>query len=208
MLSSYRFDSQYHPNPQQADSFPGFRLLEEGYFSPGHFCPILVRELDQLRIHYMQWGKRGIHSHHRKAVLPVQSPLDELDQLQIFPSSRCLIPGNGYYLGTPDGRHWKVELHGQETFCFAAIRSPLSHADGTFSEYFSILATSSHALLRQHHLLMPIIIPRHLEMAWLNPSTPAANIQAWLTQPHSATITVREVQYLQEMDAPWSHQAA
>ena len=209
MLASYRFDSNYHPAPSSGLSDHAFRLLEAGTFAPGQYCPVLTREFGQLRMHYCQWGNEGIHHiYHRRAVTPVASLVRDQDQATIFPSSRCLIPGNAYYFQTPDGRNWKVEAEEEDGFCFAGLRYRREGKDGEMTNHFSILATAAQGALSDYHLLMPVMIPKHLEMAWLNPATSQTRINAWLTEPCSASLSICEVQYLQEKDPSWSHLAA
>lgn len=204
MLSSYKFDSNYQPAANLSQS--SFRLLEDGIFSHEDFCPVLTQELDQLRIHYLQWGNEGIHYiHSRHSVTPVNHLAGEHT---LRPSRRCLIPTNAYYFKTPDGRAWKIESTDQETFCFGGILYQRENTRGEASRHFSILATAAHDELKAYHGLMPVIIPRQLEAAWLNPNTSIQKIQEWLTQPQAHSLTICEVQYLHETDHAWSHLAA
>lgn len=204
MLSSYKFDSNYQPLSHENSS--SFRLLEAGVFSQGDYCPVLTSELGQLRIHYLQWGNDGIHYiHSRHSVTPVSHLVAEHS---LLPSRRCLIPANAYYFTTPDGRAWKIESKDQETFCFGSILYHRETTSGELTKHFSMLATSAHDSLKAYHGLMPVIIPRQLEAAWLNPETSIHKINQWLQQPTPHTFTVCEVQYLHETDQAWSHLAA
>lgn len=204
MLSSYKFDSNYQPASSLSQS--SFRLLEDGIFDQGDYCPVLTKEADQLRIHYLQWGNAGMHYiHSRHNVTPTTHLVADHS---LLPSKRSLIPANAYYFKTPDGRAWKIELEDQETFCFGGILYHRETTQGEVSQHFSILATTAHDELKSYHGLMPVVIPKHLEAAWLNPNTPLQRINEWLHTPHRHSFTICEVQYLHETDQAWSHLAA
>lgn len=204
MLDSYRFDSNYHPS--RADHSM-FRLLEEGIFSHGDFCPVLTKEMDRLRIHYFNWGNEGTHYiYSRKSVLPVHH--SSLSKQTLLPSSRVLIPANAFYFHTPDGRKWKAELAHAETFCFAAVRYQRLDIHNQHSDHFSILATSSISEMRDFHGLMPVIVPQKYEMAWLNSTTPLERIQEIATSLPNPPLKITQVEYLFETDLHRSNRAA
>ena len=184
-----------------------FRLLEEGIFSHGDFCPVLTKELDRLRIHYYNWGNEGTHYiYSKKSVLPIHQ--NSLKLQELLPSGRVLIPANAFYFHTPDGREWKAELPNSETFCFAAIRYQRATSPQQQSEHFSILATSSSSEMRDFHGLMPVIIPQKFEMAWLSDATPLDRIHQIATSSPIPPLTITQVEYLFETDQHWSYQAA
>lgn len=210
MVQAYAFHADYQPPANQSLPAAPFRLLEGGQFAPGQYCPVVKRELDQIRIHYYRWANernRPIH-HPGRAFLPIQALQANAATIACLPSQRLLIPANAYYLTTHQRRQAKVSLADHHTFCFAALGHTLVLPNGECQPSFSLLTTEAPQPLRSHHRFMPLIIPRQLEAAWLNPNTPIERIQQWLLRPQSLDLQLTPVQPLTEKDPSWSHLAA
>ncbi len=203
MLASYRFESAYQHPASHLQHLP-FRLLEGGIFSPGEFCPVVSLDGEDLRVHFCRWGSPGLGF--SKSLRAWISPHAFLHQA-IQPEQRCLIPANAYYFRSSDGRTWKVEQQDGSAFCFAGVRFSQPGPDGALTPHVAVLATEATSSLRPFHLLMPAILPPPQEAAWLRKPA-SASFASLLPAPALPSLSICEVQYLQEMDPQWSHLAA
>jgi len=223
MLASYTFNTNYQPSPAQDQQLPSLRLLEGGKFTPGQFSPVLVREYNQVRLKYFQWGlvpawTKGSNKEKARRFVASEHLLRQAGFQIALRRQRCLIPADGYYLSakqlsskkthdtktfdnrTYDKQNWKVNSDGGGTFCFAGVYDTWKNSDGTLLQSFAILTTESDAEMRQFGLQMPLILPKKLEGLWLNPYAQMQKIYDVLNQPYPVNLQAYPVQELKEME--------
>jgi putative SOS response-associated peptidase YedK len=106
-------------------------------------------------------------------------------------SHRCLVVADGFYewqLGA-DGKKEPVyfQLTGGELFGFAGLwTSRRDDATGEAVDSCEIITTTPNELVAPVHDRMPVILPRELEGAWLDPELPKDHALE-LLRPYEAT---------------------
>lgn len=110
---------------------------------------------------------------------------------------RCLIPADGFYewrLGA-DRKKEPVyfQLTGGELFAFAGLwTSRRDDATGELVDSYTIITSRPNELVAPVHDRMPVILPRELEGAWLDPELPKHHALEFLRpyDPAGMTVTV------------------
>ena len=106
-----------------------------------------------------------------------------------FAKRRCLVIADGFYewRGEAGGKQpYRATLADGGPFGFAGLwESWKSRADGAVIESCTILTTEANELLRPIHPRMPVILDPADFDVWLDPTRPAAALQAIL-RPHPA----------------------
>jgi len=98
-----------------------------------------------------------------------------------FRSRRCLVPSDGYYEWLTDGKRktpFFIHLPEEEPFAFAGLwdRWEGSEIEPFFS--YAIATTEAVESVRFIHHRMPVVLPERHWMAWLDSSTPAADLSS------------------------------
>ena len=208
MVAAYTFNTQY--DPQGMDRVPSLRLLEGGKFTGGQYAPIMVREYDQVRLKYFQWGLLPAFTQpERGEAGVVYVPADRLFRNSAYQvpirRQRCLIPADGFYTARTHRGHghvFKLARPAGETFCFAGIYDTWRQADGTLLESFAIITVPSNQHLSRFGLQMPLILPHNVEGTWLNPYTDLNKIQKLLSLPTGTGLRIHPVQELRLPEVP------
>lgn len=157
--------------------------------APGQDSPV-VRHADgkrTLRLH--RWGL--IPSWAKEASIGYKMINARAETLAEKPSfrkalerRRCLVPADGFYEWMKEGRlkiPVRFILKSRETFAFAGLWESWKKPDGTDLLSFTIITTAANALIKSIHERMPVILPRELEGAWLDPAlTDAAALEKFL----------------------------
>ncbi|MGA0031990.1 MAG: SOS response-associated peptidase [Burkholderiales bacterium] len=90
-----------------------------------------------------------------------------------FRRRRCLVPMAGFYewQKTASGKvpHY-IHLLNEEQFAVAGLWEHWQGGDGVAVESFTIITTGANALMARLHERMPVILPQHLQDAWLDPA--------------------------------------
>ena len=210
MLAAYTFNSNYQPTNSERPHLPSLRLLEGGKFLPKQYSPVLVKEYNDIRLRFFKWGMIPAWAKGNKKVNPrLFTPASQVFSQPSFQlpirRQRCLIPADGYYMekATPRGTQtFKVSEREAGTFCFAGIYDTWRQPDGTMLQTFSILTTESNDKMSPFGLQMPLILPRNLEQAWLNPNTSLAKIELILQLPSAKPLCIHQVHELKEVELP------
>ena len=210
MLAAYTFNSHYRPHDSQHACMPSLRLLEGGKFYPKQFSPILLKEYNEVRLRFFQWGLIPAWSKHHKSgkvrqFISINQLLQHPGYQNALQRHRCLIPADGYYIEqvTPRGiQTHKVTGKQAETFCFAGIYDSWKKADGSILYTFSIITTQAPEPLQSFGMQMPMILPRNFEQAWLNPKTHPGKIEMMMKLPVVQPLNVHPVHELKELELP------
>lgn len=216
MLASYTFNSTYKPTAQEWQQFPSLRLLEGGQFMPNQFSPVLVWEYQQIRLKYFQWGMlspwmKKSEEGKGKKYAPVEQVFRHPKYHLPLRRSRCLVPADGYYLEVMKNsgmEKYKLSMSNGDGFCFAGIFDTWKRSDGTFLNSFAIL-TQPNSNENFQHVRKPLILPKNLEAAWLNPYTDMNKIQKILQLPSGKGMSIQRVHELRLQEAnSWDNAAA
>jgi len=217
MLASYTFNSAYKPSHQEWSHFPSLRLLEGGHFEPDQYSPVLVWEYQQIRLKYFQWGMLSAwtkvgEEQKRKKFAPVEKAFSH-PQFQLpLRRNRCLIPADGYYIELSHPRRkekYKFSMPQGDGFCFAGLYDTWKRPDGSLLHSFAML-TQPNSEEAYHHSRKPMILPKNLEAAWMNPYTDLNKINKILHLPSRSGIQMQRVHelQLQEQRNEWDSAAA
>jgi putative SOS response-associated peptidase YedK len=110
-------------------------------------------------------------------------------------SQRCLVPVDGFYewqKTTVAGKQKKIphfiRLKDVETFAFAGLYDVWRDAEGREIPSFTIVTTGPNELMATIHNRMPVILSPENESAWLDSTTPLAQVLALLQPCPAATM--------------------
>jgi putative SOS response-associated peptidase YedK len=190
MLATYTFNSQYQQPTTHDLGLPNLRLLEGGTFEPEQHAAVMVHEFGQIRLRHFQWGlvpSWGGHSAMGKnrAFASAATIFRRPAFQESIRHRRCLVPADGFHvqkditIGSPV---YKLSLPNDPMFCFAGIHEYWTNQRGEEVHSFAIITTGAPRSLSQFGTRMPMILPRNLEKAWLNPDTNLTQI-ANMLQP-------------------------
>ena len=103
---------------------------------------------------------------------------------------RCLIPADGFYEwmalpGQKSKQPMYIRLKGGELFAFAGL---YVQGPSDVGETCVIVTTAANEVLAPIHNRMPVILPRDLLDAWLDPSATLAEIEAMLGPAPEASL--------------------
>jgi putative SOS response-associated peptidase YedK len=115
-----------------------------------------------------------------------------------FERFRCLIVADGFYeWSRPDAGGPKQAFHitrsDHEPFAFAGLWSVWYGEDGGKLRSCAILTTAPNPAVARLHGRMPVILARHDEAEWLDPSTPPKRLYGLLAGLKSSDTAVRPV---------------
>ncbi|MEO0469378.1 MAG: SOS response-associated peptidase family protein [Bacteroidota bacterium] len=206
MIASYAFNSHYQPFQSNGRQLPGLRLLEGGQFYTNEYAPVVVYEEGQMRLRFYRWGLHSATESSLEKATPLTfAPARHLMQEKMYripvASQRCLIPADGYYLNqgkVPFQQSFKLAREDNATFCFAGIYDVWQKADGSLLNTFAIVSTPACQHLKQFGLQMPLILPRNMEQAWLNPQTKLPQIAQILYRHANDKLRIQLVEELKE----------
>ena len=89
-----------------------------------------------------------------------------------FKRRRCLIPADGFYEWTREGKAKKpmlITANPGGLFAFAGLWETWKQPDGSWLLTCAIITTSANEFMTSIHDRMPVILPREFEASWLDP---------------------------------------
>ncbi len=114
-----------------------------------------------------------------------------------FATMRCLIPADGFYEWRRDGAGRPQAFHitaaRRDLFAFAGLWSIWHGPDGGCLRTCTILTTAANAAIASLHDRMPIILSRAAEEAWIDSSTPTADLFGLLSGLRADETAIRPV---------------
>lgn len=153
---------------------PGFRLQPRYNAAPTQIMPVVTggrqREMRQMRWGLIpRWAREG-----RMRNPLINARLETLNEKPAFKAAlryrRCLVPADGYYEWLPGKRGkipYRVTVDSQKVFAMAGLWESWVGSEGNRVESFTIVTTDSVPAIAWLHDRMPLILPRHLEAAWI-----------------------------------------
>jgi putative SOS response-associated peptidase YedK len=92
-----------------------------------------------------------------------------------FPKGRCLIPASHFFefTGTKPKSKWKFTKAGEDWFCFAGLRRPMSDGAG---EAFTLLTTEPGPDVAPIHNRQMVVLDRSDWLAWLDLTRPESEL--------------------------------
>jgi len=114
-----------------------------------------------------------------------------------FERMRCLILADGFYEWQRQAAGPKQAFHitvaGRPVFAFAGLWSVWHAPDGDVLRSCTILTTAANAAVAPLHDRMPVILPREVEDAWIDPATPVPALGELLAGLPASQTLVRAV---------------
>ncbi len=104
-----------------------------------------------------------------------------------FRYRRCLIPSDGFYEWSGNGRKKQpffIHLENRKPFAFAGLWESWTGADGSVLDTCTILTTEANEKLAELHNRMPVILPEASYADWLNPAENRAKAVQGLLKPY------------------------
>lgn len=104
-------------------------------------------------------------------------------------SQRCLVPADGFYewRKTEQGKvPMLISLNSRRPFGFAGLYDTWTSPEGERVRSCTIITTGANDLVRAIHDRMPVILPKELEAAWLDPTSQTVGELLALLQPYPA----------------------
>ncbi len=139
--------------------------------------PVLtVRSGEPRYASYMRWGlvPSGVGSTSTGAPV-INARAETIAERPSFRTAlrerRCLIPADGFYEWQRNGAGRspvRVTLASGEPFAFAGLWEAWRDPNGDTVGACTIITTQANELLRPVHDRMPVILPRDLELLWLD----------------------------------------
>jgi putative SOS response-associated peptidase YedK len=145
--------------------------------SPGQQIAAVLRKDDQNSLVNFRWGlipswakdpSIGYKMFNARAETIAEKPSFK----NAFQKRRCLIPADGFYEWQKIGRMKKplrFSLKSGEPFGLAGLYETWISPEQEAVDTCTIITTESNDLLRAIHDRMPVILPKDLEAAWIDP---------------------------------------
>jgi putative SOS response-associated peptidase YedK len=187
----------------------GFLFKPSYNISPGSQAPVITsenpRQLELLRFGMIPfWAKKPLALFNARAEgdhNPDDNPsysgakgiITKPSFRKPIRSQRCLVPADCFIEGTIKEKLSKPFVvylkEGERPFAFAGIWDNWANPEtGEIVRSFAIITTVANALLQMipHHR-SPVILPRHLEQAWLSNDLPLSDVTSML-KPYPAEL--------------------
>lgn len=170
--------------PNRLPSFP-----KEINVYPGAIEPILAKEGSTF-VWIMKWGLIPFWAKSREVsdkmfTIRSESVLTKLGFRQSFRSKRCLIPANGFYIGSNF-----FSFDHRPFLSFAGIYDIWVEPVSGHEVYtYAIITTNSNSQIKSFSDRMPVILRQSDEEIWLNPKTPVSKLEQLLC-PSTETLTI------------------
>lgn len=161
--------------------------------APTQAVPIVTEaRAGERAIELADWGLTP-HRPGGKRYLAFNARAETLTERPLFrgllPSSRCLIPGDGFIEWQKAGRArdpFFFGLEGGSIFAFAGLLDRWIDQDGGSHTACTIITTAPNDLVGRVHDRMPVILPRDAEADWLDPQTKTVGALLPLLAPYPA----------------------
>ena len=158
-------------------SLEGWDWLPRYNIAPTQSCLAIIEENGQHRILPLTWGLIPHWSKNKKPDFPLINARAETIQIkpafrELFQRKRCLIPADGFYEWDKTNTNkipYRITLENQALFAFAGLWDTWESKQGRVNT-FTIITTTSNALVADLHDRMPVILKKEDETKWLDAS--------------------------------------
>ena len=144
--------------------------------APGQMVPVIISQTPN-QVVLMRWGLIPHWAKDAKAAYKmINARVETLTQRPAFRGllshHRCLVPASGFYEWKEEGKGktpYYIHPRRVEFFAFAGLYDVWTKPDGEELYTFTIITTDADAFMARLHHRMPVILPKVLEDAWLDP---------------------------------------
>lgn len=164
-------------------------ILKPNYnVSPGQFQPVITQNIKK-KVSEKRWGlvpswskdpKIGFRLINARGETVNQKPSFR----KAFKYQRCLIPANGFFEWQTLANKSKIPfyffLDDKSIFAFAGLYETWHNPQGGELSTYTIITTEPNDLVKTVHDRMPVILPKNLESAWLDPKTSETDLLSFL----------------------------
>jgi len=158
---------QYFGLSDEIDFTPHYNV------APSYRMPIVREDTTGRHLALAQWGFVPHWAKGAANVKPINARAETLADKPTFRDSlrnrRCLIPANGFYEWTREGRRKQphyLKLDDSELLAFAGLWDRRAGPDGPL-DTFAIITTGANDTMRAVHDRMPVILDRAAHDDWL-----------------------------------------
>jgi putative SOS response-associated peptidase YedK len=145
--------------------------------SPGQQVAAILRKDDQNSLVDFRWGlippwAKDPSIGNRMFNARAETIAEKASFKNAFQKRRCLIPADGFYEWQKLGKIKKpfyFSLKSGQPFGFAGLHETWISSEQKPVNTCAIISTESNDLLRPIHDRMPVILPKNLEAAWIDP---------------------------------------
>ncbi len=198
-------------NTDMQQAMPFFPKMEISGFEHA-FHPVMVEREKQIACDYFRWGlvppdwKKGpsdIWNHTLSAKLEYLHKRYAWRKVLL---NRCLIPATAYF-----EYHWNdakgnsktkyiITNASQDIFTLAALFSVWQDAEGNLLQTFAVCTTTANEIMQfvhnkdaaKNYHRMPVMLNRHEENLWLDPSIPYMDFAFPNYQPNLVAVPVED----------------
>jgi len=144
--------------------------------APTQDAPVVRREDGTRRLAMLRWGliphwSRGADARYSMINARADTVADKPAYRASVRDRRCLVPADGFYEWTADGKAkqpWRIHMAGDAPFAFAGLWDRWQPRDGGGAiESFTIVTTDANATLRPIHDRMPVVLDPSDWERWL-----------------------------------------
>jgi putative SOS response-associated peptidase YedK len=144
--------------------------------APGQMVPVIISQTPN-QVVLMRWGLIPHWAKDAKAAYKmINARVETLTQRPAFRGllshHRCLVPASGFYEWKEEGKEktpYYIHPRREEFFAFAGLYDVWTKPAGEELYTFTIITTDADAFMARLHHRMPVILPKVLEDAWLDP---------------------------------------
>lgn len=168
-----RFGARFY-----SDDLERYNPLPSYNMAPSQLLPVIT-DADPEHIQLYRWGlipfwakdeKIGYKMINARSETVAEKPAFR----QAFRHRRCLWPIDGYYEWIKKGKEkipYRVTMPGQPVFSVAGLWEVWENTPGNKIHSFTILTRAAGPSMEFLHHRIPVLLPRELEHAWLDPET-------------------------------------
>ena len=176
--------------------------------APSQLAPAITNQ-NPGRLSFLKWGLAPSWAKdpavgHRMINARSETAAEKPSFRAAFKRRRCLMPADGFFEWTQQGRQkipMYIHLENRALFAFAGLWERRENSDGSILETCAILTTEANSLIRPlHHRMAVILAPRHYEM-WLSSARIETAALMSLMSPHPAE-TMRVYEVSREVNHP------
>jgi putative SOS response-associated peptidase YedK len=167
---------------------PGFTIVKGYNIAPGQHIVIVRPERDRLVADVAHWGLiPGWVKDPNVFSKPINARAETLEEKPTFRTAfrrkRCIIPATGFYEWKAKGKAKQpFYIHPADggLFAFAGLVEDWQGPNGEVMISACIITTTSNDLMAGIHDRMPVILPKVVWSAWLNPAAQTRELQPLL----------------------------
>jgi putative SOS response-associated peptidase YedK len=170
------------------EEFSENKIIPRFNVAPSQQVPIVRLRDGKGELAFVRWGLIPYWSKKKPKIQPINAKAETVSTSGMFRGAfqrrRCLVPADGFYEWQKHGafkQPYFIHKSDDSLFCFAGLWEswkPLDSDDVV--ETVTLITTPPNPLMENIHNRMPAILRQQDYERWLNPETPADELQSML----------------------------